>query len=115
MKYKHIKSGRIYNIISMNAINGTNMDDGQIMVIYEGMKRDGSGAGIFVREYNEFIEKFKPYNTTESSKVKPKSTNIRTIPEWSFNFSKIRNLFKSKNNLNNKKTVNYEKRIRRRI
>ncbi|MCK9416429.1 hypothetical protein M0Q97_07210 [Candidatus Dojkabacteria bacterium] len=64
MEYKHIKSGRIYNVISMDVINATNKDDGIVMVLYEGMKRDGNGVAKFVREYNEFINKFKPYNAT---------------------------------------------------
>ena len=62
MKYQHIKTGRIYKVISMCVINATNVDDGKIMALYEGMKRNGSGVGIFVRELNEFFEKFKPYN-----------------------------------------------------
>jgi len=51
MEYKHIKSGRIYNVISMDVINATNKDDGIVMVLYEGMKRDGNGVAKFVREY----------------------------------------------------------------
>jgi hypothetical protein len=62
MKYKHIKSERIYNVINMNVINATNKDDGKIMVLYEGEKRDGTGIGQFVREINEFNLKFIPYN-----------------------------------------------------
>lgn len=60
-KYIHIKSGKIYTIINMEIINATNKDDGDRMVLYKGMKRDGSGIGKFVREYNEFMEKFMPY------------------------------------------------------
>ena len=48
----------------MDVINATNKDDGIVMVLYEGMKRDGNGVVKFVREYNEFINKFKPYNAT---------------------------------------------------
>ena len=59
VKYKHIKSKRIYDVLAMNIINATNKDDGTIMVLYEGMKKDGSGKGIFVRELNEFNDKFK--------------------------------------------------------
>lgn len=59
MKCLHLKSGRIYLIISMEIINATNKDDGNLMVLYTGMKKDMSGIGIFVREYNEFFEKFK--------------------------------------------------------
>jgi len=64
IKYKHIKSGRIYDVISTEIINATNKDDGIKMVLYEGMKRGGNGTAKFVREYNEFLEKFKPYNVT---------------------------------------------------
>lgn len=71
MIYKHKKSGRLYTVVSMNVINGTNKDDGTIMVLYTGMKRDGSGHGQFVRELNEFNEKFEP--TTDPSE---KTDNI---------------------------------------
>jgi hypothetical protein len=64
MEYLHIKSGRIYKVLSTNIINATNKDDGKIMVLYEGMKRDGSGIGQFVREYDQFMEKFKSHNAT---------------------------------------------------
>ncbi len=64
MKYKHIKSGRIYNVISMKIINATNKDDGTIMVLYEGEKKDGTGIAQFVREINEFNLKFVLYNAT---------------------------------------------------
>ena len=64
MKYKHIKSGRIYNVLSTEIINATNKDDGIVMVLYEGMKRDGNGVAKFVRDFNEFIEKFVPINAT---------------------------------------------------
>lgn len=57
--YRHLKSGRIYEAISLNAINATNEQDGQIMVIYIGEKKDGSGKGVFVREINQFMEKFE--------------------------------------------------------
>ena len=65
MEYVHMKSGRIYKVLSTNIINATNKDDGKIMVLYEGMKRDGSGISKFVRQYDEFMEKFKPHNTTQ--------------------------------------------------
>lgn len=59
--FKHKKSGRIYEVISDNIINATNNIDGQIMVMYIGEKKDGSGIGTFVREINEFNEKFEIY------------------------------------------------------
>jgi len=58
-KYKHIKSGRIYYVLSDNIINATNEQDGQIMVCYIGDKKDNNGCGVFVREKNEFTHKFK--------------------------------------------------------
>lgn len=61
IKYRHKKSGRIYEVISMNIINATNKDDGLIMVLYEGEKKDGTGVGKFVRELNEFKSKFEVY------------------------------------------------------
>lgn len=61
MKYKHKKTGRIYNVISMEIINATNKDDGTTMVLYEGERRDGNGKAQFVRELNEFVVKFEPF------------------------------------------------------
>lgn len=60
MDYKHLKSGRIYDVLTLDAINATNDYDGKRMVIYIGERKDGSGKkGVFVREYDEFNEKFK--------------------------------------------------------
>jgi hypothetical protein len=63
-KYKHKKSGKIYNVISKTIINATNKNDGKIMILYEGEKSDGSGIGQFVRELEEFVIKFESYNIT---------------------------------------------------
>lgn len=49
MEYRHIKSKRVYNVVHDKVINATNKDDGTIMVLYQGEKKDGSGEGIFVR------------------------------------------------------------------
>lgn len=62
--YKHIKSGRIYEVIFLDVINATNKDDGKQMVLYKGeqrhLKKDGSGfVRLFVREIDEFLEKFE--------------------------------------------------------
>ncbi len=59
MLYKHKKSGRIYEVVSEKIINATNNVDGQMMVMYIGEKKDGSGKGVFVRESAEFHEKFE--------------------------------------------------------
>jgi hypothetical protein len=48
----HIKTGNIYNLLS-KAINATDAQNGQQMFVYE---RDGK---IYVREVNEFKEKFE--------------------------------------------------------
>ena len=50
MKVIHKKSGRKYLIINDNIINATNINDGQIMILYSGRKRDNESIGIFVRE-----------------------------------------------------------------
>jgi len=60
MKYEHLKTGHIYDVHSMKIINATNSADSQVMVLYEGENRDGTGRMQFVRELNEFLEKFKP-------------------------------------------------------
>jgi len=57
--YKHKKSGRTYEVVSENIINATNSQDGQIMIMYIGDKKDDSGKGAFVREASEFYEKFE--------------------------------------------------------
>ena len=62
MLYNHKKSGRQYKVLSFDVINATNKDDGKIMVLYEGMKKDGSGMAKFVREYDEFMDKFVESN-----------------------------------------------------
>ena len=67
MKYVHIKSDRVYDVKFFNVINATNAQDGQEMVCYKGMKKDGSGEALFVRETKEFYEKFK--KLTEKEKV----------------------------------------------
>lgn len=60
--YQHIKTGRLYMVINQNVINATNSDDGTRMVLYSGLKRNNLGCGLFVREFNEFHEKFKIHN-----------------------------------------------------
>lgn len=50
----HIKTGNIYYVLG-EAINSTNDRDGQIIIIYS--NKEGQ---VFVREKNEFLEKFKP-------------------------------------------------------
>ena len=52
------KTKNKYVIINDNVINGTNNNDGQIMVLYSGKKRDSDSVGLFVREKSEFYEKF---------------------------------------------------------
>lgn len=51
-KARHNKTGNIYNILFMNAIECTNGQEDILKVIYE---RDGM---IFVREKQEFLDKF---------------------------------------------------------
>ncbi len=56
-KYKHLKTGNIYELIRDDVINCTNANDDQIMVLY---KTERYPDKIFVREIKEFNEKFKP-------------------------------------------------------
>lgn len=50
--YKNKKTGNEYKVL-FTVINCTNAEDGQEMVAYIG------GGKIFVREINEFFEKFE--------------------------------------------------------
>ncbi len=59
MKYKHLKSGRTYEVLKIGIINATNAQDGETMVLYEGEEIDGAGIGTFVREISEFTKKFE--------------------------------------------------------
>lgn len=62
MKMRHKKSGRDYYVLSWCITNATNAQDGQQMVYYCGDKKDGTGTGHFVREINEFNDKFEKYD-----------------------------------------------------
>lgn len=52
----HFKTGKYYQVIGL-AENCTNANDGQIMVIYR--PNDPFSTSTYVRDYNEFISKFK--------------------------------------------------------
>jgi hypothetical protein len=54
--FKHLKTGNIYEMVRDDVINCTNANDEQIMVLY---KRTDKPNLIFVREKNEFYQKFK--------------------------------------------------------
>lgn len=53
MGWKNIKTGKIYTV-SGQAINTTNDNDGDIMVLYT----DDEGKETFAREISEFKRKF---------------------------------------------------------
>ena len=55
-KFKHLKTGDTYEMIRDDVKNCTNSNDKQIMVLY---KRDGYPDLIFVREKDEFYQKFQ--------------------------------------------------------
>ena len=55
-KYKHLKTGNIYEVIRDDVLNCTNANDEQIMVLY---KNEQSPELFFVREKNEFLQKFE--------------------------------------------------------
>lgn len=57
--FVHKKTGKIYAVLG-NAINATNSEDGQKMVVY----RNAAGA-LFAREVAEFYCKFREVNKDE--------------------------------------------------
>lgn len=54
MKAVNNKSGKIYEIITMELVNCTNALEGQLMVLYK-----DSANKLYCREIVEFFEKFK--------------------------------------------------------
>ena len=54
--FKHLKTGDTYEMVRDDVINCTNANNHQIMVLY---KRPEYPNLIFVREKNEFFEKFQ--------------------------------------------------------
>jgi len=65
-KYIHNKSGKTYQVITNKVINTTNAQDGQTMVLYSTL----DGSITYVREIEEFIQKFKPVIPVDESKAK---------------------------------------------
>ena len=49
----HMKTGNLYDVLCMDAIDCTNERDGTKVIVYT---RDGM---VFVRERDEFLKKFK--------------------------------------------------------
>ena len=64
MFFQNKKTKGIYKVLYEEAINCTNAQDGQIMVIYT------NGKEVFVREQKEFQEKFDVYSTLSEKEVK---------------------------------------------
>lgn len=58
-KYRNKKNGNIYEVIREDVMNCTNVNDGQVMVLYTCEK---CPEKIFVREINEFNVKFEKIN-----------------------------------------------------
>ena len=54
MQVKHLKTGHFYELENNNVINATNASDGQLMCLYY-----NAAGQAFVREYNEFWQKFE--------------------------------------------------------
>lgn len=63
-RFKHLKTGNIYEMLRDDVINCTNANDEQIMVLY---KRVSIPDKIFVREKNEFYEKFEKVGYCQST------------------------------------------------
>lgn len=55
-KFEHLKTGNTYEVLREDVINCTNTNNDQIMVLY---KRPEYPDLIFVREKDEFNQKFK--------------------------------------------------------
>lgn len=72
MIYRHKKTGNLYKAWIFDAINCTNAQDGQVMVIYKRALRTVRSDGepptspCFVREANEFYEKFERVDNARS-------------------------------------------------
>lgn len=56
-RFRNIKTGDIYVVKTFDAINATNANDGQKMVIYY---KEGKPRELYPRERTEFFEKFEP-------------------------------------------------------
>ncbi|MGL5719079.1 MAG: hypothetical protein ACRCX2_39125 [Paraclostridium sp.] len=54
-KFINIKNGKEYDVLDLDITNATNNGDGQDMFLY----RDSETGKFFVRDKNEFLEKFK--------------------------------------------------------
>jgi len=52
-KFKHLKTGKIYEVYHKEVINCTNSNDNQKLVLYT------NGKDIFVRDLEEFCNKFE--------------------------------------------------------
>lgn len=57
-KFRHNKTGNIYEVLREDVINCTNATSEQIMVLYQNPNIKDK---IFVREKVEFYEKFTPF------------------------------------------------------
>lgn len=55
-KFKHLKTGNIYYLVRDDVINCTNANSEQKMVLY---RKSGESNLIFVREKEEFFQKFE--------------------------------------------------------
>ena len=77
--YQHKKSGRLYEVLSEDVINATNTQDGQRMVYYKGTKKDDSGIGYFVREVDEFYNKFVKMSEEQAKKIRFESNVLDII------------------------------------
>lgn len=73
--YTNKKTGKQYRVLS-TVINCTNSQDGQEMVLYV---KDGK---MFVREINEFFEKFEETSQTENGVEITKEYAEKQIKEY---------------------------------
>lgn len=64
--FKNIKTGKIYRVVSFNARNCTNANDGQEMIVYT----ENETGNIYTREKTEFLEKFEFVDALDLEKLK---------------------------------------------
>ena len=57
-KCTHNSTGNIYHIVDDNVIDATTNNSGKRYVLYIGKERTTQENTFFVREYDEFINKF---------------------------------------------------------
>lgn len=75
-KFINIKHNTDYSVLDV-IINSTNEQDGQVMIVYQ--KYRAEGTMTFCKEYKEFFIKFKQESFGENTFIPNHSENISKI------------------------------------